>query len=87
MSRYTEKKPHTDQNLGFCSHHLLNHKLGVICTLYDWCNNIITEEADAVTEITHVEKALKRCGYPKWSFQRVMESMDKKKQEGSARKK
>ena len=38
-------------------------------------------------EIMHVEKALKRCGYPKWSFQRVRESMDKKKQEGGARKK
>ena len=38
-------------------------------------------------EITHVEKALKRCGYPKWPFWRVGESMDKKKQEDCARKK
>ena len=41
------KATHTDQYLNFSSHHLLNHKLGVICTLYDCCDNIVTEEADA----------------------------------------
>ena len=80
------KTTHTDQYLSFHSHHPLDHKLGVICTLYDWCN-IITEVADAAAEITHVEKALKRCRYPKWSFWRVRESVDKKKPEGGARTK
>ena len=45
------------------------------------------EEADTAVEIIHVDKALGRCGYPKWSFRRVRESMDKKKQEGRASKK
>ena len=39
------------------------------------------------TEIIHVEMALSRCGYLKWSFKRVRESMAKKKQEGGTRKK
>ena len=54
---------------------------------YDRCDNIVTEEADAAAEIIHVEKALKRCGYPKWSFRKVRESMDKKRQQGGTRKK
>ena len=62
------KTTHTDQYLSFCSHHPLNHKLGVICTLYDRCDTIVMEEADAAAEITHMDKALGRCGYPKWSF-------------------
>ena len=39
-----------------------------------------------MAEIIHVDKALKRCRYPNWFFRRVRESMDKKKQEGYARK-
>ena len=76
------KATHTDQYLSFRSHHPLNHKLGVICTLYDWCDNIVTEEADAAAEIIHVDKALGRYGCP-----RVRESMNKKKQEGARKKK
>ena len=64
-----------------------NHKLGVICTSYDWCDIIITKEADAAAEIIHVDKALERCRYPKWPFRRVVENMDKKKQQSGARKK
>ena len=81
------KATHIDHYLSFRSHHSLNHKLGVIHTLYDWCDNIVTEEVDAAEEIIHVDKALERCGYPKWSFRRVRESIDKKKQERGARKK
>ena len=41
-----------------------------------------------MAEIIHVDKALVRCGDPKWSFKRVMASLDKKKQEeGSKMKK
>ena len=38
-------------------------------------------------EVIHVDEALGRCGYPKWSFRRVRESMDKRQQEGGARTK
>ena len=46
-----QKAAHTDQYLNFSSHHSLNHKLGVIRTLYDRCDNIVTEEADALKEL------------------------------------
>ena len=70
------KATHTDQYLNFNSHHLLNHKLRVIHTLYDCCDNIFTEEADVAKEITHVNHALDACSYPSWSFKRVREQMD-----------
>ena len=52
-----------------------------------WCDNIGMDEANVAAEIIHVNMALGRCEYPKWSFRSVIESMDKKKQEGGARKK
>ena len=64
---------HTNQNLNFSSHHQLNHKLGVICTLYNHCDNIVTEEANATKEIAHGNHALGACSYPSWSFKRVRE--------------
>ena len=60
-----QKATHRDQYLHFSSHHPLKHKLGVICTLYDRCDNIVTEKADAA-----------RDGYLNWSFKRVREQMD-----------
>ena len=39
-------------------------QMGVIRTLYDLCDNIVTEEADVAKEITHVNHALSACGYP-----------------------
>ena len=41
------KKTHTDQYLNFESHHPLQHKLGIIRTLYDRCYNIVTDPKDA----------------------------------------
>ena len=38
------------------------HKLGNHPNTNDQCENIIMEEADAVAEIIHVDKALGSCG-------------------------
>ena len=38
------KKTHTDQYLNFMSHHPLHQKLGVIMTLFNRCDNVVTEE-------------------------------------------
>ena len=81
------KKIHTDQYLRFHSHHPLNHKLGVIWTLYDQCDSIIKEETDMVSQIIHVDKALCRYSYTNRPFTIVRDSMDKQKQEGGAKKK
>ena len=69
------KATHPDQYLNFSSLHSLNHKLGVIRTLYDHCD-IVTEEADVTLEIVYVKYALGSCGYPSWSFKRVREQLD-----------
>ena len=70
------KKTHTDQ-----SHHPLHHKLGVVRTLLDRCNNIVTDPADMEEEENHIAKALKQCGYPKWTVKRVKKDIELKKQQ------
>ncbi len=62
------KPTHTDQYLLFESHHPLIHKLGVIRTLMDRRDSIITDPDDRLAEEHHITKALTVCGYPKWSF-------------------
>ena len=44
------KKTHTDQYLNFTSHHPLHQKLGVIKTLLDRCNNMVSEPEDRQKE-------------------------------------
>ena len=65
------KPTHTDQYLSYESHHPLHQKLGVIRTLFDRKNNIVTEEEDKIQEEQKVKDALKPCGYPEWSFDKV----------------
>ena len=66
-----QKATHTDHYLNFSFDHPLNHKMDVIHTLYDHCDNIVTEEADAAKEIDHVNRALGTCSYPSWFFKTV----------------
>ena len=61
---FTEKKAHTDQYLHFQSHHPLHHKEGVIRTLIDRADALVSEPEDRKAEVEHVTKALKLCGYP-----------------------
>ncbi|XP_072048748.1 uncharacterized protein [Amphiura filiformis] len=72
------KVTHTDQYLNFNSHHPIHQKLGVIRTLFDRMNSIITEDADKKLEETKIKEALGRCGYPNWTFKQVKGKMDKK---------
>ena len=62
------KETHTDQYLHFESHHPLQHKVSVIRTLFERCQNIVTEKKDQLCEEEHVKTALSSCGYPGWSF-------------------
>ena len=54
----------------------INQKLGVIRTLLDRCNSVVTEEADKEKEIAHIEQALKQCGYPAWSFKKAKDQRE-----------
>ena len=67
------KKTHTDQYLNFSSHHPLHQKLGVIKTLLDRCNNIVTDPEDRRKEEEYITKAFQECGYPKWTIRKIRE--------------
>ena len=73
--------------ISFNSHHPLEHKLGIIRTLSERKDNIVTEEADRKKEEEHVDKALTLCGYPKWTFKEVRKRLNKKKNKTTEKKK
>ena len=60
------------------SHHPLHHKLRVIKTLLDRCNNIVSEPEDREKEVEYITKALERCGYPSWTIKKVKEQQFQK---------
>ncbi|XP_072050219.1 uncharacterized protein [Amphiura filiformis] len=80
------KPTHTDQYLNYQSHHPLHQKLGVIRTLYNRKNTIVTEDEDKVEEEKKIQEALQTCGYPKWSFGKVKDQMESVKPKKSAKK-
>jgi len=72
------KKTHTDQYLNFMSHHPLHQKLGVIRTLLNRCENVVTEEEDRKQEEEHITSALKKCSYLAWSIRKAKKDMQNK---------
>ena len=72
------KKTHTDQYLNFMSYHPLHQKLGVIRTLPNRCDNVVTEEKDRRQEEEHVTSALKRCSYSAWSIRKAKKDLQSK---------
>ncbi|XP_072048444.1 uncharacterized protein [Amphiura filiformis] len=67
------KSTHTDQYLNFSSNHPIDHKLGVIRTLYHRADTVVTNLQDREDEKTHVNNALVKCGYPKWALDKATE--------------
>ncbi|XP_072039523.1 uncharacterized protein [Amphiura filiformis] len=65
----------------------LHQKLGVVRTLLDRKNKIITEDKDKEEEEITIKNALCNCGYPSWSFEKVKQQMDTPKQKKKAIKK
>jgi hypothetical protein len=74
------KPTHTDHYLQFDSHHPVHHKLGVIRTLLDHSEAVVTEAEDRVKEEAHIGKALANCGYPRWAFRKVKKQRAQKAQ-------
>ena len=80
------KKTHTNQYLAFTSHHPLHQKMGVIRTLLDRCEGIVTEECDRNQEEDTIMAALKTCGYPGWSVKAVKDQMKKREERKEEKK-
>ena len=80
------KNIHTDQYLNFFSHHPLCQKIGVIRTLLDRCETLVTEEEDKRKEREHIKEALTRCGYPQWTISTVQRKMKTKKEDNIRKK-
>ena len=81
------KPTHTDLYLNYQSHHPVHQKLGVVRTLMDRKDHIVTEEEDKINEDKKVEEALKVCGYPTWAFEKVKKQMERGKQKSVAKQK
>lgn len=62
------KPTHTNQYLHFSSHHPLHQKLGVVNTLRNRCETIVTREEDRISENQLLNTALSTCGYPTWAL-------------------
>ena len=71
------KRTHTDQYLDFNSQHPLDQKLGVVRTLMNRKDNIVTEQKDREEEDQRIRKALAECNYPKWVMDRVQQMQNK----------
>ena len=64
------RKTHIDQYLNFSSHHPLDQKLGVVKSLLDGCNNIVSEQEDREKEVEHITNVLEICGAQVGSLRR-----------------
>jgi len=58
--------------------HPLHQKLGVIRTLLNSYENVVTEEEDRRQEEEHHCSALKKCSYPAWSIRKAKKDMQNK---------
>ena len=56
------KPTHTDRYLHFQSHHPIHHKSGVVRTLMDRKDMLVSTEDDKDREELHIRNALKSCG-------------------------
>ncbi|XP_033112260.1 uncharacterized protein LOC117113123 [Anneissia japonica] len=64
------KDTHTDQYLNFDSNHPLEHKRGVVRTLLNRANSIVSDDQDKTSKVKHIRKALRRNDYPDWFLNR-----------------
>lgn len=64
------KPTNTNQYLDYRSNHHVKNKIGIISTLRNRIDKLVTTEEDKAEEEKHITTALRRCGHPKWSLNR-----------------
>jgi len=52
-------------------HHPVEHKLSAVRTLLERSQSLVTENEDKIREDEQVKQALRSCGYPDWTFNKV----------------
>ena len=82
------KATHTDQYLQFTSAHPLHQKLGVIRSLLDRKDSVITSEVEKTKEDKHLETVLQANGYQKWTINMAkrQKSESEKRKDGKKNK-
>ena len=59
-------------------------------TLFNKCDNVVTEEQDRRQEEEHITSALKQCSYPAWNIRKAKKDMqdnsDKRLEKASQKK-
>ena len=63
-----KQKTQTDQYLAADSHHPLQHKLGVIRSLYHRAEIVNPLKEDEKNEKENIREVLSKCGYSDWQF-------------------
>ena len=79
------KPTHTNQYLLFDSHHPLDHKLGVVRTLFHRANTVVTSPEDREAEHDYLKNALQKCGYSDWTFQKALKPKSLSQKESEPR--
>ena len=64
------KPTNTGSYLHFNSHHPLHQKIGIVKTLFNRYDNIVSENNNKVTEKEKITNDLHKCGYPKWAIEK-----------------
>ena len=62
------KPTHTDHYLQWSSHHPVQQKLGIVCTLMHRADIIISDNNLKKVEKEKIRTALRNCGYPEWAL-------------------
>ena len=84
-TRVFRKETHTDQYLNFKSNHPLEHKRGVINTLMNRADIVVSDDQERKEEKEHIRSVLEVNGYPDWVFRQHKERVQKRRTSDSNR--